>query len=490
METKEKKSGIILKIVLCLLILIGICISIANQVSAGWLDPNNNIYDFTRNGKTTEYDFGFVAGNDINMFYGKNATDGTVNNYMLSENLIGKSVYQNYYEGQTIDLAYAFCVGHGNTNASDVYDSSSGTYRIETIWDTDLDPNTPPGTSNIYIAGKKNKTVNMTTEDNEDASQLAKWAVIAKDTQNNPWIHSGIYLDNNSPHVFNGTSRGWLIQGYLNRAKQSGNISESYSFSDSGHFYSVPDFLDESKPQYANIDFVKYANRLQNYKFSKKKTTETPKVTRANNGGNTYLYLGPFAIDSSKYSGEDEINEISINTSGINYRGWTSAIGGNINTNVSNVPENGSNFYIVADNVERLNGQKIEINIKKQVSVIQARTIFFRYGQVNPDAQNIVVYRAKAVKKEDKLKLEVTAEEEKTEGKLSIVKTDENTGNTLKGAEFTVKQKGLQPSYQRLRLQVFLALTNKVIIPAIHTKIEINWEVDNTPTLPLSKSPR
>ena len=265
METKENKSGLILKIALCLLILIGICISIVNQVSAGWLDENNNIYNFHSNGKvgndkTTEYDFGYVAGDDINMFFGKKS-DGKVIEAMLSEKLIGQSVYQNagnFWEGRETDaLPYAFCVGHGNTGNVNVNDAANNaTYRIETIWDTDLDPNTPPGTSNIYIAGKENKTVNM-TENKEDAIQLAKWAVIAKDTQNKDGIYSGVYPDNNSPYVINYT-KGWLIQGYLNRAKQSGNISENYSFLDSGM---TPNFLNELEPQYADIDFVKYANR-------------------------------------------------------------------------------------------------------------------------------------------------------------------------------------------------------------------------------------
>ena len=127
-------------IILYIVLFIVCCSTIVN---AG--DILDNSYD--EGGKqnmVTEYDFAVKAAEKPSRWYGLN-----------SSKLIGNYVYMNLGnvkggEGKaTINMSHAFCLGHGNSQSTPISQNNrTWLYRLETIWDIDMDDNDLP--RNIY----------------------------------------------------------------------------------------------------------------------------------------------------------------------------------------------------------------------------------------------------------------------------------------------------------------------------------------------------
>ena len=411
MKKNKQDYSIKYKIIFCLIFLIGIILAIVTQVKAGLLTGS---YDFTGNGYITEFDFGWAARNDYDKFYNY---DSSLD--MSSSNLIGKSVYMNVGSfgewGASIEQNNCFCIGHGTSQAIPGYNQNQPTYRIETIWDTDMDDNTPPGTSDIYIYNNSGTVSSYKNRyiDNNAGYALAKWAVIAKETQGQTYNYQAFY-------------NGQTIGNYLNKVKSMAispyiKIDDNFGFTE-------------------DANMVEYANRLRNYNFAEAKLNEAKGVNKVNGK----IYLGPFGINASKdENGKDNISKVvaTVNGATTQILGFSSTKGGSLYQAYNQIPCDGSKFYVVINNIEDINGLKFKITITKSIQVIRARTFFFRHGGYTTNGQNLIVYRGDLKLKEDKLELVVTGEEDEEEstGILSIIKEDEYTKELLGGAKFVVQ---------------------------------------------------
>ena len=421
MENKENTS-IRQKIIFAFLILAGLISCIIINANAYIIDGDLDDSQFlayneyksnyiTNENRITEFTFASHAYNEPNKYFGFNPN-----------NMIGKYTYVS--TNNAIDHTNCFCLGHGNTAAGQY---TLGAYcKIAAIWDIDLDNSKSPGTSKLYSATGRTRTVsvgNVNDTGDTDGDLITKWAEIAWRTEGST-LRTPQYPENNNNY-------NSYLQKYRSRLLKN-DFTSSDIASDS-IFY-----------EDGNYSFNKYLARVQKYKFNKENATDNNGTTKQAEiivkriDGSDYSFIGPFKISSSKDGEDDYISNISVSGISGNIR-WsenTNSVGRN---DYNNIPSN-RNFYVVVNGVVPSNTE-ITVNIAKEFKVYSGRTMFFKNtGNRNGAGQHLIVYRVNYGPKTYTLNWKVKRTEE-PKGKLSIVKTDEYTGNTLKGAEFTVKQK-------------------------------------------------
>ena len=408
----NKIQNIKKRIIFGLLILIGLIFAIISQVDAkggDYLDSKTYKESGTAYDYVTEYDFALKAASQ-KKWYG-----------LTPSKLIGNYMHMNYGDWpniSTIYMKHAFCLGHGNTSATAVQDSYWGLYKVENIWDIDMDSSDPPGTSIAYNVEDSNEEFAISSS---VGKILAKWSFLA--------------LQTHTSTLGEPKYNGYAYNGYINQNKKTLQDNSALS----------------KKIGISNYSFVEndamqnYANKLKNYKFKKGSASKTAEAKEATVSGTTYTYAGPYTIESSFVSGEDYISGITAKAGSTTYKvsGWATKVGGDIHdsyTNFSN-PSKGyqKDFYIVikgsvpADTI-------LTMTINKKFSVIKSRTMFLRNSSAVSGAQNIIIYRADPETRVYPLELKVTTTN--SPGKLKIVKADSSTGSVLKGAEFKVKLDG------------------------------------------------
>lgn len=367
----------------------------------------------------TEYDFAVKAKSSSKWFG------------LDPNKLIGNYVYLNYSEGATtVYQPHAFCIGHGNTiNTA----KGSGTYKIETIWDVDVDPNTLPGTSKAYLVDSANKTVYVskgTDTEKKAARILSKAARFANVVQNQTtWMP--YYSSSGSSNMVN-----WL-RHYRANLEKAEVFGTKIGINNGSTDYDASNFGEKENGKLYN-----QASRVTGYKFADE-TKDVAKIEQATNNGKTYSYVGPFNIDCSYVKDWDTIT--GAKAKGCTILGWSKTKGGNISNNYNSLASyaSGSNknkFYIVIK--EKIAAEKtVNITLNKSFKTYRARFIFFRNGvsAEGSGAQNILIFRSEEYTKKYSLTLKGKSDEE-IKGNLKIVKYDATTSEVMPGVKFYVKQ--------------------------------------------------
>lgn len=415
-----------IKILLGLIVLGALIFVIFNQADAvgGNLFWNEYKESGTAYNYTTDYDFARKANYD--RWYTMNASD-----------LIGNYMRLNYAQrpnGTTADQSHAFCLGHGNTVATALQGGNiTSYYKIENIWDTNVDTSLAPGSSKTYNADTGTKTFyaanNGSGEADTVSQALRMWSVVARDTQRSTY-RTARY-------------KGRTYQEFINRYKTAFTNQKALSTKIGiAADYDSSQWSGSGAWSYSNAtEMWEAASRFNNYEFTTVKDIGEAKEHNNN------TYLGPFKVKTSKEGNKEDnydiITDIEIKSGSTTYtfKGYaTSETSTSLENDVANMPNN-TNFWIVINEKNIPSNTKINITVTKTLKLLRSRTIFLRHSLKSNSAQNLIIYKADEVTRTANISLNVTTDDI-PKGKLYIGKADYYTDGSLNNAEFYVKNTG------------------------------------------------
>ena len=424
----DKKIKGIIKILLILALLV---ISFNSKVFAITILPGNSSY--TTSGGTTWYydrdnsktisdlDFAIFAKEGAGRFQGAPIGD-----------LAGKFVYiHNSTDGlnngtYTINQPYAFCAGHGNTNASSMTNGSTGGYLYKICTILDIYPNdiTSKGNGRVGANAASSDVVDFGKKFNPQISNLDCIKALSALAR-----YGYDYAGETSTEQ---TDVIKLLNYYHNDLVTNNLLDNSINLTSGYAKVSSKGLLDQ-KTKDASTTYGNYANKVKNHKVENKTSiNSTADRKEGTYSGTKYDYWGPFQITYSS-----DITSIAITTSNAgSYKGIASSVGGQPKVaSTTNIKSN-TNFYVVTTTTTSTSNATIKIKTNTNSDFYKLRMMFFKHSLKSIDGQNVVVWRAEKTSLKDELSITVSPSPKP--GELTITKYNANKTKKLTGATFKI----------------------------------------------------